>query len=77
MKNDPYINALHVKYGYSITLQKAQGGEWSHVFLNLTKSIYVAKYNGHTEDVIKWFYTAVTRTQKSLYLNSGSWIKIH
>ncbi len=76
MKTDPYLNAIHAKYGYSITLQKAQGGEWSHVFLNVTKSVYTAKFNGKPQDMLKWFYTAVTRTQKHLSINMGSWIKI-
>ncbi|MCF8423857.1 MAG: AAA family ATPase [Bacteroidia bacterium] len=75
MKADIYINGLQAKYGYSITLQKAQGGEWQHVFLNITKSVYISKFEGKPQDMIKWFYTAITRTQKYLYLNIGSWIK--
>jgi hypothetical protein len=77
MKNDAYINALQSKYGYSITLQKAQGGEWQHVFLNVINSIYVSKFDGKPQDIVKWFYTAITRTQKYLYLNKGSWVKIN
>jgi hypothetical protein len=76
MKKDDYLNALHTKFGYSITLQKAQGGEWQHVFLNITSSVYVSKFNGKPQDIVKWFYTAITRTQKYLYLNNGHWIKI-
>jgi ATP-dependent exoDNAse (exonuclease V) alpha subunit len=75
MKSDLYLNGLQAKYGYSITLQKAQGGEWQHVFLNVTKSVYISKFEGKPQDMIKWFYTAITRTQKYLYLNMGSWIK--
>jgi ATP-dependent exoDNAse (exonuclease V) alpha subunit len=75
MKSDLYLNGLQAKYGYSITLQKAQGGEWQHVFLNVTKSVYISKFEGKPQDMIKWFYTAITRTQKYLYLNKGSWIK--
>jgi ATP-dependent exoDNAse (exonuclease V) alpha subunit len=75
MKVDPYLNAIHAKYGYAITLQKAQGGEWRHVFLNITKSVYILKHNGKPQDMLKWFYTAITRTQKYLTINSGSWIK--
>jgi molybdopterin-guanine dinucleotide biosynthesis protein len=75
MKTDPYLNALQVKYGYSITLQKAQGGEWLHVFLNITKSVYVSKFENKPQDMVKWFYTAITRTQKYLYVNNGSWIQ--
>jgi ATP-dependent exoDNAse (exonuclease V) alpha subunit len=77
MMTDIYLNALHTKYGYSITLQKAQGGEWQHVFLNITKSVYISKYAGKPQDMLKWFYTAITRTQKYLYLNFGSWIRFN
>ena len=76
MKTDIYLNSLHVKYGYAITLHKAQGGEWKHVFLNITSSVYVSKLNGKPQDMVKWFYTAITRTQKYLYLNTGSWINL-
>ena len=76
MKTDIYLNSLHVKYGYAITLHKAQGGEWRHVFLNITKSVYSSKFNGQPQDMLKWFYTAITRAQKYLYLNTGSWINL-
>jgi len=74
MRLDPFLNAIHAKYGYSITLQKAQGGEWQHVFLNITTSVYVSKHSGQPQNMLKWFYTAITRTQKYLYLNKGGWI---
>lgn len=74
LKKDLFYNALQAKYGYSITLQKAQGGEWQHVFLNITKSVYVSKFNGQPQNILKWLYTAITRTQKYLYLLKGSWI---
>ena len=35
MLEDPYLNALQVKYGYSITCHKAQGGEWRQAYVNL------------------------------------------
>ena len=31
---DPYVNALHVRYGYAVTCNKSQGGEWAHVFVD-------------------------------------------
>lgn len=74
LKKDLYYNALHAKYGYAITLQKAQGGEWQHVFLNVSKSVYVSKFNGQPQNILKWLYTAITRTQKYLYILRGSWM---
>ena len=29
MRNDPYLNALQIKFGYAITCHQAQGGKWS------------------------------------------------
>jgi ATP-dependent exoDNAse (exonuclease V) alpha subunit len=74
LKSDIYYNGLQAKYGYAITLQKAQGGEWQHVYLNVTKSVYVSKFNGQPQNILKWLYTAITRTQKFLYLMNGSWV---
>lgn len=33
MKEDPYYNALQVKYAYAVTCHKAQGGQWKESFL--------------------------------------------
>ena len=63
LKSDPYFNALRLKYGYAITCHKAQGSEWNHVFLHCKshQSQLSAEY-------FRWFYTAITRTSKKLYL---------
>src|SRR5690606_36518558 len=34
MRSDTYFNALRLRFGYAVTCQKAQGGEWSHVIAN-------------------------------------------
>ncbi|MDR0743259.1 MAG: AAA family ATPase, partial [Tannerella sp.] len=34
IKEDPYFNAVQVKYAYAVTCHKAQGGQWSNVFLD-------------------------------------------
>lgn len=61
--NDPYFNALRVKYGYAITCHKAQGGEWNNVMVNFDLNL-----GRHTETFNRWAYTAVTRAEKTLYL---------
>ena len=33
LAEDPFVNALHVRYGYAVTCHKSQGGEWPHVFV--------------------------------------------
>jgi exodeoxyribonuclease-5 len=64
IKNDPYFNALQVKYAYAITCHKAQGGQWSHVFLDVG---YVTE-GMMGEDFYRWLYTAFTRATRKLFL---------
>lgn len=64
VKENPYFNALLVKYGYAVTCHKAQGGEWKNVFLDLG---YVNKsYMG--DNFYRWLYTSITRSSQMLYL---------
>lgn len=64
VKENPYFNAILVKYGYAVTCHKAQGGEWKNVFLDLG---YVNK--SHMGDnFYRWLYTSITRSSQMLYL---------
>lgn len=63
MKQDPFFNALQVKFAYAITCHKAQGGQWDTVFLD-QGSLSL----GLTDDYYRWLYTALTRTKKQLFL---------
>ncbi|KUL16684.1 MAG: hypothetical protein XE13_0706, partial [Proteiniphilum sp. 51_7] len=64
VKENPYFNALQVKYGYAVTCHKAQGGEWKNVFLDLG---YIQQsYMG--DNFYRWLYTSVTRSSHKLYL---------
>lgn len=56
-EDDPFLGAIRVGYGYSITCQKAQGGEWDKVYVNLF---------GVTDK--KWIYTAITRARRELHV---------
>lgn len=71
MMTDPYLNALRAKFGYAITCHKAQGGEWPQVYLNIHKSVYGMQ----SEQLHRWFYTALTRAKDHLYMNDGWWIE--
>ncbi|MFK7978819.1 MAG: ATP-dependent RecD-like DNA helicase [Saprospiraceae bacterium] len=62
MMKDKFLNALRAKFGYAITCHKSQGGEWPHVFLNLSDTL--DRLNGETR--LRWLYTAVTRAQDKL-----------
>jgi exodeoxyribonuclease-5 len=64
VKEDPYFNALQVKFAYAVTCHKAQGGQWPAVFVDqgyLTDDMIDDNY-------LRWLYTAITRATKELYL---------
>ncbi len=64
MKNDPYFNALQIKFAYAVTCHKAQGGQWDAVFIDqgyLTEEML-------DTDFMRWLYTAFTRSVKQLFL---------
>jgi len=65
-REDPFLNALQVKFAYCITCHKAQGGQWQNVFIDhdyLPEPILGI-------DNLRWFYTAVTRASDHLYLSN-------
>lgn len=84
MRDDPYVNALRAKYGYALTVHKAQGGEWESVFLYLSNSIYAMvldnrypdkRHPDGPEQYHRWFYTAVTRARKALTVNDSPFVQ--
>ena len=64
LREDPYYNALQVKYGYAVTCHKAQGGQWKSVFLDQG---FISP-DGLGTDYYRWLYTAFTRASERLYL---------
>jgi len=64
IKDDPYYNALQIKFAYAVTCHKAQGGQWDAVFVDqgyLTDDMI-------DMDFLRWLYTGVTRAKKELFL---------
>ena len=61
LSEDPFYNALQVKYGYAFTCHKSQGGEWDTVYVDF------AKRAGLDIDSLRWKYTAITRASKKLW----------
>lgn len=64
VKQDPFFNALQVKFAYAITCHKAQGGQWKAVFIEqgyLTDEMVNVEFK-------RWLYTAITRAVEKLYL---------
>ena len=63
VREDPFYNALQVKYAEAITGHKSQGGQWACVFVD--NPIWQDEI---TLDDLKWLYTAFTRATEQLYL---------
>lgn len=63
-RNDPYYNALQIKFAYAVTCHKSQGGQWERVFIDQG----MFNRNEITIDYLRWFYTALTRATDKVYL---------
>ncbi len=64
IKDNPYWNAIQIKYAYVQTCHKTQGGQWPNVFVlawNNTEQMQTAAY-------YRWLYTAITRSSGQLYI---------
>lgn len=64
LRKDPFLNALQIKYAYAMTVHKAQGGQWRHVYLSfgyLTPEMIDLSF-------CRWLYTAITRASEHLYI---------
>ena len=63
VREDPYFNALQLKYADAITCHKSQGGQWKCVFIDnpFWQDFLVP-------DDLKWLYTALTRGVEQVYL---------
>lgn len=64
IRENPYFNALQVKFAYAVTCHKAQGGQWKAVFVDQG---YLTEEMLNTE-FLRWLYTAFTRPTERLYL---------
>lgn len=61
---NPYFQALQVKFGYAVTCHKAQGGQWKAVFVD--HGYFIDDMWDH--EYMRWLYTAITRASEQLYL---------
>jgi exodeoxyribonuclease-5 len=64
IKQNPYFNALQVKFAYALTCHKAQGGQWKAVFID--HGYLVEEMLDH--EYYRWLYTAFTRSAERLFL---------
>ncbi|MDR2936372.1 MAG: AAA family ATPase [Rikenellaceae bacterium] len=66
IREDPYYNAMQVKFAYAVTCHKAQGGQWRAVFID--KMLFGEEEM--TRDLLRWLYTALTRaTDRVCFVN--------
>lgn len=63
VKENPFFNALQVKYSYAVTCHKSQGGQWDVVFIEKP-----FLQHGSDDNYLRWLYTALTRAVKKVYL---------
>lgn len=64
VRENPFFNALQVKFAYAVTCHKAQGGQWKAVFVDhgyITDEMI-------NKEFYRWLYTAFTRATEKLYL---------
>lgn len=59
-KHDPFVNAIHVKYGWSLTVHKCIGSSFTNSIINA--------YQGENQGVdnagyFRWLYSALTATK--------------
>jgi exodeoxyribonuclease-5 len=64
VRNDPYFNALQIKFAYAVTCHKSQGGQWERVFIDQG----MFSRQEPTIEYLRWFYTALTRATEKVYL---------
>ena len=64
IRENPHFNAIQVKFAYAVTCHKAQGGQWSAVFID--RCLFGDE--PMSRDMLRWLYTALTRATEKIYL---------
>ena len=65
LRQNPYYNALQVKFSYSLTCHKTQGGQWDTVIIDQG---FLPPDQPLGRDYLRWLYTAFTRATGRVYL---------
>ena len=64
VRNNPYFNALQVKFAYALTCHKTQGGQWDTAIIDQG----FIPDDTPDREYLRWLYTALTRAKKQVYL---------
>lgn len=65
LRQNPYYNALQVKFAYALTCHKTQGGQWRTVIVDQG---FLPPDMSLDRDFLRWLYTAFTRATDRVYL---------
>ncbi len=65
LRQNPYYNALQVKFAYAMTCHKTQGGQWKTVIVDQG---FLPPDMQLDRDYLRWLYTAFTRATERVYL---------
>ena len=65
LRQNPYYNALQVKFSYALTCHKTQGGQWRTVIIDQG---FLPPDMPLDRDWLRWLYTAFTRATERVYL---------
>ena len=65
LRQNPYYNALQVKFAYALTCHKTQGGQWRTVIVDQG---FLPPDMPIDRDWLRWLYTAFTRATDRVYL---------
>ena len=65
VREDPYYNALQIKFAYAVTCHKAQGGQWDTIYLDQG---WMPPETVGDIGYYRWLYTAFTRATRKIFL---------
>jgi len=63
--HDKFVNAVNLRYGYALTVHRAQSYKWNHIFFNLNQGDDRGTDN---KGYFKWVYSGIGCAKKRLYL---------
>ncbi len=65
LRNDPYFNAARLRFGYALTLHRAQGQQFKTIFANMD-----IEQGKTSESYFRWVYTLLSIPQEQIILSN-------
>lgn len=64
-QNNPFVNAIHVHYGWALTVHKSVGSSFSNAIIN----VYQGENRGVTNiDYFRWLYSSLTTISNKVFV---------